>query len=106
MKVRKKPVEVEAVRFNGGSLGKEDTPFTQIYETGTAFDEFPDWLESVMESGIISTRVPYDFKIGIITLEGVIWADAEDYIIKGIKNEIYPCKPDVFELTYDILEDN
>lgn len=105
MRVKKKPVEVEAVRFNGGSLGKEDTPFEQIYETGTAFDEFPDWLEAVMESGAISTRVPYDFRIGIKTLEGTMWADAGDYIIRGVKDELYPCKPDVFELTYDIIEE-
>ena len=104
MRVKKKPVEVEAVRFNGGSLSAEGTPFEQIYEIGTAFDEYPDWLESALENGNILTKVPYDFKIGIQTLEGTMWADAEDYIIKGVKNELYPCKPDVFDLTYDISE--
>lgn len=105
MKVRKKPVEVEAVRFNGGSLSAENTPFQQIYETGTAFDEFPDWLKEASKNKKILTNMPYNWKIGIETLEGIMWAESGDYIIKGIKNELYPCKPDVFELTYDVLEE-
>lgn len=37
----------------------------------------------------------------ITTLEGVMKADKGDWIIKGVKGEIYPCKPDIFELTYE-----
>lgn len=37
----------------------------------------------------------------IATLEGVMKADKGDWIIKGVKGEIYPCKPDIFELTYE-----
>jgi hypothetical protein len=37
----------------------------------------------------------------IETLEGNMTADKGDYIIKGIKGEFYPCKPDIFELTYE-----
>lgn len=37
----------------------------------------------------------------IATLEGVMKADKGDWVIKGIKGEIYPCKPDIFELTYE-----
>lgn len=37
----------------------------------------------------------------ITTLEGVMKADKGDWIIRGVKGEIYPCKPDIFELTYE-----
>lgn len=39
--------------------------------------------------------------IAIETLEGTVRAQVGDYIIKGVKGEIYPCKPDIFEATYD-----
>lgn len=40
-------------------------------------------------------------KIYITTLEGVMTANEGDYIIKGVNGEVYPCKPDIFEKTYD-----
>ena len=42
----------------------------------------------------------------IQTLEGEMIASKGDYIIKGIKGEIYPCKPDIFKDTYDLVEDD
>ena len=42
--------------------------------------------------------------LDIFTLEGTHYADFGDYIIKGIKGEFYPCKPDIFEKTYDIIK--
>jgi hypothetical protein len=42
-----------------------------------------------------------DFRIAIHTLEGVIFASPGDYVIKGVKDEFYPCKPDIFKSTYD-----
>ena len=47
-----------------------------------------------------------DVKLIIPTLEGYMKASKGDYIIKGIKGEIYPCKPDVFKSTYNVVEDN
>lgn len=41
----------------------------------------------------------------IHTLEGIMTATIGDYIIKGVKGEIYPCKPDIFEQTYEKVED-
>jgi hypothetical protein len=41
----------------------------------------------------------------IPTLEGLMQAKPGDYIIKGVKGEIYPCKPDIFELTYEPVND-
>lgn len=45
-----------------------------------------------------------DNGIKIETLEGVMLASIGDYIIKGVKGEFYPCKPDIFEATYEIVE--
>lgn len=42
----------------------------------------------------------------IETLEGVMKADKGDWIIKGVKGELYPCKPDVFQMTYEKVEDD
>lgn len=45
-----------------------------------------------------------DEEIEIETLEGVMKAQKGDYIIKGVKGELYPCKPDIFKMTYEELE--
>lgn len=50
----------------------------------------------------------FGFKDGvwsIITLEGIMNANHRDWIIKGIKGEFYPCKPDIFEATYEKVDD-
>jgi hypothetical protein len=43
--------------------------------------------------------------MAIRTLEGMMHANPGDYIIKGIKGEFYPCKPDIFEQTYEVVDD-
>ena len=45
-----------------------------------------------------------DEEMEIETLEGVMKANKGDWIIKGVKGELYPCKPDVFEMTYEKVE--
>ena len=45
-----------------------------------------------------------DGKLGIETLEGVMTANVGDWIIKGVKGEFYPCKPDIFEQTYEHVD--
>lgn len=79
MKFRKKPVEIEAVQFDGT-------------------DESVDWLEPQLISGEIGRACN---KLYIKTLEGVMEASKDDYIIKGVNGEFYPCKPDIFEKTYE-----
>lgn len=76
---RKKPVEIEAVRWSGENVA-----------TITRF------LES--QKG----RVGMDY-VEITTLEGTMRADIGDFIIKGVKGEFYPCKPDIFEATYEAV---
>ena len=78
MEYRKKPVVVEAFR-NG-------------------FDERPEWIDDAIIEGKIRD---VNGVLAITTLEGIMNADIGDYVIKGVKGEIYPCKPDIFEQTYE-----
>lgn len=81
MKYRKKPVVVEAVRWNGNNH-KEVIDFA---ENKIWFDELGN--------------------IWIVTLEGDMVAKKGDYIIKGVQGEFYPCKPDIFAETYEKTEE-
>ena len=83
-KYRKKPVVIEAVQWDG-------TNGDLIKEWGKGF-----------------RKIEYDLKPAILriyTLEGVMEASLGDWVIKGIKGELYPCKPDIFEATYEKVED-
>jgi hypothetical protein len=81
MKYRKKPVVIEAWQWN---CQVTDGPM-------------PDWLLSVAQ-GTADLR-----ELIIPTLEGKLTASPGDWIIRGIKGEVYPCKPDIFEATYEAL---
>jgi hypothetical protein len=81
-KFRKKPIVIEAFQWNG--------------ETVRGFQMY--WKE-----GDPVPKPPY---LAIPTLEGVMEASVGDWIITGIKGEVYPCKPDIFEATYEPVLDN
>lgn len=81
MKYRKKPVVIEAVQW-----------------TGKNFDRLTLFCNKI-KSAYIPTG-----ELTIETLEGNMTASIGDYIIKGVKGEFYPCKPDVFEATYEEVE--
>ena len=85
MKYKKKPVEIEAFVYK---------------ENKTA----PDWFKDKIKDGTITTYV--SGACTIKTLEGEMKSSPGDYIIKGIKGEIYACKPDIFEETYECVEDS
>lgn len=51
-----------------------------------------------------NTQEEDDYSLGIPTLEGIMQASIGDYIIKGIRGEYYPCKPDIFKVTYDEVQ--
>lgn len=104
MKYRKKSVAVDVVQFVGWDKEIEGTPFCQIYESGKAFSDVPIWLEIAIDDGRIKTDIPYQGCIYVDTLEGYMCADEGDYIIQGVEGEIYPCKPDIFEKTYEVVE--
>lgn len=90
MKFRKKPVVIEAVQWNGSNT-KEVEDFAR--DSARVF-------KAVYPSDNPKT-VPY---IDIYTLEGTMRASVGDYIIKGVNGEFYPCKPDIFEKTYEPAE--
>ena len=83
MKFRKKPVVIEAVLWNGENIDE--------------IAAFMKWrnFEHDKRNGLI-----------IRTLEGQHIATVGDYIIKGVAGEFYPCKPDIFAATYDLVCDH
>ena len=95
MRYKKKPVEVEAVKFNG--VGRKDCD---------TFSEVPMWLSDALsgDDPVLYWTPTYGSKVqlNVKTLEGNHVASPGDYIIRGVKGELYPCKPDVFEMTYDL----
>lgn len=90
MKYRKKPVVIEAVKW---------------YGKYTDTDEWPEWFNDAVNSGVITAGSEVG-TLTIGTLEGNHTASIDDYIIQGIKGELYPCKPDIFEATYEAIELN
>ena len=88
---RKKPVVVEAIQWTGNNLhavtefrGQQVTPM------------HPKWDEY--------TQLVELYGLKIRTLEGEMSANVGDFIIKGVNGEFYPCKPDIFEKTYEAVE--
>lgn len=93
MKFRKKPVVIEAMRYPGHSVSGVDGLLA-----------FEDWIEPLAKS---AGRWPLKYvgqSLIIPTLEGDHEARPGDWIIRGVKGELYPCKPDIFEATYEPAE--
>lgn len=80
-KFRKKPVEIEAIKWTGDNFGE----LIQFAKTDIWFDDLGT--------------------LWIGTLEGDMIAKKGDYIIKGVKGEFYPCKPDIFAETYEVVSE-
>ena len=78
-KYRKKPVVIEAIQWNGKNL--------------TEIDNFAGEGISIKDTSLV-----------IHTLEGDMEASINDYIIKGVDGEFYPCKPDIFSKTYEKVQ--
>ena len=97
MKYRKKPVIIEAIQFNVDNF---DTVCDFMGETPVPIIN-PDF--GLDENG--NTNEPY-LGVYIQTFEGKMLASYGDYIIKGVNGEFYPCKPDIFEKTYDIVNES
>lgn len=97
MKYRKKPVVIEAVQ-----LKVDNFDAVCDFMGGTPVPKHnPDF--GIDEHG--NTNEPY-LGVYIETLEGKMLASYGDYIIKGVNGEFYPCKPDIFEKTYDKADDS
>ena len=83
-KFRKKPIVIEAVQFTSANVDEVS------HFTGIPIATFGD-IDREYRS------------VPIQTLEGTMLAIEGDWIIKGIQGEFYPCKPDIFEATYDAV---
>lgn len=93
-KYRKKPVVVEAVQLTWGNWG-EICDFVTL-----SWGE--DGVRGVYtKDGVVTDNTMGSLGLIIPTLEGDMLAVENDYIIKGVQGEFYPCKPDIFEATYE-----
>jgi len=90
MKYRKKPVVIEAFQWTGDQYQTED----------------PEWIVKAIIDGTVwfNNQGTEPCNMEIKTLEGNHIANRGDWIIKGVKGEFYPCKPDIFEATYEPVE--
>ncbi len=84
-KYRKKPVVIEAVQFDGSERSIVEILALQRDKVKVLREDAGDLM--------------------IPTLEGLMRASVGDYVIRGVQGELYPCKPDIFEQTYDLVEE-
>ena len=98
MKFRKKPVVIEAVRLEWHTWNE----MCEFLGVGKLSDGKPEGCY-LGEDGQPRQGHETTDKMGILipTLEGLMIGSQGDWIIKGVKGEFYPCKPDIFEATYE-----
>lgn len=91
-KYRKKPVVIEAIKWDGQEL---------------PLDKSPSWLVEaiIAPPNQVGKILVVGDELLIHTLEGTMTASLGDYVICGIKGEIYPCKPDIFDKSYELVEE-
>lgn len=101
MKFRKLPIVIEAVKIKAvdynPALGDEAFD-------GAPFSETPEWILNAVKSGKLCPVTPGSTDYAeweIDTLEGKMLASPGDWVIQGVNGEIYPCKSDIFEKTYE-----
>jgi len=92
LKFRKKPVEIEAIRVRDA-----------LYAAAHVWTDLPDWLRQHYEIGNVVFAATF---VQIRTLEGVMTGNFDDWIIRGVEGEAYPCKPNIFEATYEPIENS
>lgn len=103
-KFRKKPVVIEAEQLVGGCYE------TMVKHIGEEPGEKYGYVFGTMHpfsgpvSGLQSASMVNGFEMWIKTLEGIMTASYGDWVIKGVNGEFYPCKPDIFEKTYEPAE--
>lgn len=87
-KFRKKPVVIEA----------EQVPPSKDLDYLERWGRLAAWMQMGKANFVVTGK-----GVDIKTLEGTMTADPNDWIIKGVKGEFYPCKPDIFEATYEAV---
>lgn len=95
MKYRKKPVIIEAFQYDGDLKGSDGKYYV------------PEWMVRAVENGIAyyaqENPVEPPIELYIVTLEGHYHVSVGDFIIQGVNGELYPCKRDIFEKTYEAV---
>lgn len=93
-KYRKKPVVIEAYQYEGDFVSSGNW---------TA----PDWVNEAYNNEILVYKEVDNTppELYVKTIEGDMKCNYKDYIIKGVKGELYPCKPDIFEETYEQVDE-
>lgn len=94
MKFRKKPIVIEAVQLRWDTWN-EMCDFAGV---GSLDDDCPEGTQNDLENNPLPDGGP---GLMIPTLEGIMLGRPNDWIIKGVKGELYPCKPDIFKETYE-----
>lgn len=92
MKYRKKPVVIEAVQLTWSNWQE----MCEFADVGRLAEGKPEGFNPGGDHNVIGLKIP--------TLEGVMEAVENDWIIRGVKGELYPCKPDIFQMTYEVAE--
>lgn len=90
MKATKKPVTIECFKYDGDLKNSNGEYYV------------PEWAVEAEKNGTIFFKDQGEMYIK--TLEGDHRASVGDYIIRGVNGELYPCKPDIFEKTYDVVD--
>lgn len=88
-KFRKKPVVIEALQLEWGTWSE----MCEFAGVGKLADGKPEGCFIGNDENTMGLQIP--------TLEGTMTAREGDWIIKGVKGELYPCKPEIFEATYE-----
>lgn len=96
MKFKKKPVVIEAIQFDG--------TYESIRRICDWANSNPDPEEDPWVSYVTDSSHAVDDPL-VHTLEGEMSIGIGDWVIKGVKGEFYPCKPDIFEMTYGRVEE-
>lgn len=102
-KFKKKPVVIEAVLY-------DEYAHSHFWFSEDGWDDCPDWLQDAADNGVFSFIPSGDDDSfandkGLLqTLEGPLTITLGDWIIRGVKGELYPCKADIFEATYEAVE--
>jgi hypothetical protein len=86
---RKKPVVIQAMQATG------------LADSNRAIIE---WTKGSKTPASMDINADGKRQLSIATLEGAHWVDPGDFVIKGIAGEFYPCKPEIFYQTYDVVE--
>lgn len=87
-KAKKKPVEIEFIQY------------TDIKSA----EKIVEWIGD--RNSLLDISDKHNPHITIMTIEGPMIADVNDYVIKGVHGEFYPVKPDIFEKTYEVVEND